>query len=82
MNSRNKKEEVLKKGCYSCHHMQYERACYEYPLDGDYFYCEKRDDEPETEFKTWPAKRRLKCFKFLPDNYFYIEPWRIVGNDA
>ena len=72
-----KKEQAkLKKGCFSCWHMQYESPCHEYPADGNYFYCEKRDDEPEENMKTWPAERKLKCFEPLPQ-YYIIENWRI-----
>ena len=65
----------LKKGCYRCWSMQYESPDYEYPDDGDYFYCDKRIDEPEETFKTWPANRKLKCLEDLPEGY-PVEDWR------
>ncbi len=64
-----------KKGCLSCFHLQYEPVLHEYPLEGGYFYCDKRDDEPEEKFKTWPAKRKLKCFKRLLTK-MYVAHWR------
>lgn len=65
----------LKKGCYGCCYMQYEEASYEYLGDGNYFYCDGRIDEPKEHFKTWPANRKLKCFKSIANEHF-IENWR------
>ena len=53
-------KEKPKTGCLLCAHCQWDTYNYpEYP-DHGYYYCEIRDD---SEFKTFPCKRKLKCFE-------------------
>lgn len=55
----------LQKGCYLCLHLQFESGDYgpQETRENDFFYCDKREDQPEENFKTFPALRRLSCFE-------------------